>query len=121
MKNWIIRWVVSALALYVITLLHIGVVVDNPITALVVVVVLGFVNSLIRPIIMFFVWPINCMTFGLMGFVVNVALFLAVGSGLIHGFAVHGWKAAFIGSILMGFLSGLFNFVLKDRGDRDED
>jgi putative membrane protein len=119
MKNWIVRWIASGLALLVVTHVVPGISVKDPVTLIVAVLVLGLVNSLIRPIIMFFVWPINCLTFGLLGFLINVLLFQLVGSSLVPGFHVKGFVPALIGSVAMGILSGVFNFFLKDRGDRD--
>jgi len=121
MRNWFMRWIASALALYIITKLDIGIYVDkNSLgTLIVAVIVLGLVNSLIRPLIMFFAWPINCLTFGLFGFLLNAILFWIVGSRLVPGFHVNGFIAALIGSLLMGLISGFFNLFLKDRGDRD--
>ncbi len=118
MKNWLLRWVASALALFVITQAHVGISVQNPLSLLFAVLALGLVNSLIRPLIMLLVWPINCLTFGLLGFAVNVILFYLVGKNL-PGFTVRDLPSALIGSVAMGLLSGLFNFFLKDRGDRD--
>jgi putative membrane protein len=121
MRNWFMRWIASALALFLITKLDIGIYVDkNSLgTLIVAVIVLGLVNSLIRPLIMFFAWPINCLTFGLFGFLLNAVLFWIVGSHLVPGFHVNGFVAALIGSLLMGLISGFFNLFLKDRGDRD--
>lgn len=119
MKNWVVRWIASALALFIVASVVPGIKVDSLGTLLIAVVVLGLVNSCIRPLIMFFVWPINCLTFGLLGFAINVLLFWFVGSNLVKGFHVEGPYAALIGSVAMGFLSGLFNMILKDKGDRD--
>ena len=133
MKNWILRWVASILALLLIvlgywiwinssghvkgTILHEdtqGIWVDSPSAIIVAVFALGFANSFIRPIILFFAWPINCVTFGLFSFGLNVLLFLLVGQiGL--GFHVNGILHALIGSVTMGSLSGAINFMLKDR------
>lgn len=120
MRNWIVRWIAGGLALYLVTQIVPGISLDKSQLAglLVAMVALAFVNALIRPIIMFFVWPINCLTFGLLGFVINVLLFWLVGQ-FVPGFHVKTMVAALEGSILMGILSGLFNFLLKDRGDRD--
>ncbi len=125
MKNLLTRWIASALALFIIAQLKIGIEVkDQGVqtagTLLMVVLVLGLANALIRPIIMFFAWPINCLTFGLFGFVLNVGLFWLVGT-FVPGFHVSGPKAALLGFIAMGLISGLINFLLKDRGDKDDD
>ena len=124
MKNWITRWIASALALFVIANLKVGVtLVHHDATALtalaIATVALGLANALIRPIIMFFAWPVNCLTFGLFGLVVNAALFWVVGT-VVPGFKVAGPVPALIGSLAMAVISGFINFVLKDRGDRDK-
>ena len=84
------------------------------------VVVLGLANSIIRPIIMFFAWPINCLTFGLFGFVLNVVLFLIVGN-LGFGFHVQSALHALIGSVAMGVFSGALSVILTDSGDKRRD
>ena len=123
MKNWITRWIASALALFIIANLKIGVtIVHHDATALsalaIATVALGLANALIRPVIMFFAWPVNCLTFGLFGLIVNAALFWIVGT-VVPGFQVAGPIPALIGSLAMGIISGLINFILKDKGDRD--
>jgi putative membrane protein len=124
MKNWIIRWIANILALLIIVKVVPGISLESGHTLMLfaAVVALGLANAIIRPIIMFFVWPINCLTFGLFGFVVNALLFFAVGRmnlGFTIKPGIEGFIASLIGSVGMGVLSGLINFVLKDRGDRD--
>jgi putative membrane protein len=130
-KNWITRWIASALALSLILLgywtlrdpKHFnpattpGIWVDSPIAILVAVVALGFVNSIVRPIILFFALPINCLTFGLFGFALNFLLFWGVGN-LGLGFHVNGTIATLVGCISMGILSGMINMFLKDRDEK---
>ena len=122
MKNWITRWIANIIALFIVTQFVPGIHFDyqhHLPSLLIAVVALAFANSVVRPIIMFFAWPINCLTFGLLGFVINVLLFWGVGL-VVPGFEVKTFVAALIGSVAMGILSGLISFFLKDRGDRDE-
>lgn len=117
MKHLLLRWLASTLALLVVTELVPGIVVSgsNRIPALLLTTaVLGLVNAFIRPIIMFFVWPINCLTFGLMGFVVNVLMFQLT-DWLVPSFEIKNLLAAVIGALAMGILSGLFNLLLTER------
>ena len=119
MRNWIMRWIASAVGIAhrrQPAHRHLARPVRQIGTLVVAVVVLGLVNAFVRPIIMFFVWPINCLTFGLLGFVINVLLFWVVGSKLVPGFHVDNFTAALIGSVLMGLFSGAINFLLADRG-----
>ncbi len=119
MKNLLTRWLASVLALLVITQSQVipGISAVSWTVAILATLVLGLVNAFIRPIIMFFAWPINCLTFGLMGFIINAFLFFAVGQ-LVPGFEVKTPIAALIGSLAMGFLSGLFNYFLKDKDEK---
>ncbi len=131
LKNWLLRWVASGVALFIIVMAYSatkdpkhfkaletpGIWADNTTAILIAVGALGLANSIVRPIIMFFAWPINCITFGLFSWVLNVLLFLAVGN-LGFGFHVNGALAALIGSVAMGFLSGMINFFLGEGGEK---
>lgn len=120
MKHLLLRWIASALALLVVVTVVPGIHVaekDKALTLLITAAVLGLVNSFIRPIIMFFVWPLNCLTFGLLGFVINVLMFQLT-DYLVDGFKIDNLLAALIGSLAMGILSGWFNMLLGDKKDR---
>ena len=133
MKNWIISLIANILALIIITLgfsvtkdpKHFqaattpGIWSDSPTAILIAVVALGLANSVVRPIILFFAWPINCVTLGLFSWILNVVLFLVVGN-LGLGFHVNGPIAALIGSVAMGVLSGAISFFLVDTGKKSE-
>ena len=130
MKNWIVRWVANTVALLILTMVLPGIHLDtkNPLMLVVGVVALGLANVVIRPIIMFFVWPINCLTFGLLGYGINALLFWLVGNSEHYfkvslGFRVDGTAWGFYSSLIapvaMGIISGLINLLFKDRNDRD--
>lgn len=113
-RNWAAQWVASILALFVITKVVPGITSTSIASLVSVVVAMAFANSFIRPIIMFFAWPINCLTFGLFGFALNIVFFGVLGSGFISGFRVSSPLSSVIGAVLMGALSGLFSFILKE-------
>ncbi len=117
-RNWVAHWVSSVFALFIIANAHIGIKATSIVPLIVVVVALSFANSFIRPIIMFFAWPINCLTFGLFGFALNIIFFGMLGTGMVQGFTVASPVAAVIGSVLMGALSGIFSMILQDRSRR---
>ena len=101
----------STIAIFVTAHILPGVHVNSIWTALIVAVVLGFINTFIRPLIFLLTLPINILTLGLFTFVIIGLLVLAV-SAIVPGFTVDGfWWAlafAFIMAILNGFLRGLF-------------
>ena len=119
MRNLLSRWLASVLALLLITQSHIipGISAVSWEVAIITTLVLGLVNAFIRPIIMFFAWPINCLTFGLLGFLINALLFFIVGQ-VVPGFKVTDFVSALLGSLAMGFLSGVFNYFLKDKDEK---
>jgi putative membrane protein len=111
--NWILRWVVSGIALAIVAHLHIGVSYETVSALAIATVVIGLVNALIRPILALLTLPLNCLTFGLFGFVLNAILFYIAGNA-VNGFHVEFWPGAILGPILMGLLSGLLNHLLPD-------
>ena len=83
----ILRWIIAAVALWV-TLQIVAVLdpshtrvaaKDRPVMMLITVLVLGFANAVIGPLLKLLTLPLNCLTFGLFSFVINAALFWAVG------------------------------------------
>ena len=117
MRNWILRWIVNVIALILVTFVVPGIVLETKhlLAPLLAVALISFAISFIRPIVLFFAWPVNCMTFGLLGFALNVAFFWFAGSGVIKGFVVTGPMPALLGSLGMGAVSSVLNFFLKDR------
>jgi putative membrane protein len=88
--------------------------------------VFGVVNALVKPIVKLLTWPINMMTLGLFGFVVNAALLLAVAyvsDAFGIPFSVGGFPpnltadaiiAAFIGSIAIGIVGAIVGMIVRD-------
>lgn len=118
MKGILIRWVVSAIALYLTALLAnaVGLRIDvNGAGALLAVLALAIVNALIRPLILLFTLPLNCLTLGLFTFLINALMFWLVGLGWVPGFRVDTFWAAIFGSIVMGIISGLANHLIAPK------
>lgn len=114
MVNWVLRWIVSGVALAIVANIGIGVKYDNLNALAIATLVIGLVNAFIKPVLVLLTLPLNCLTFGLFGFVLNAILFFAAGNA-VQGFHV-GWPlGALLGPILMGLLSGLLNSILVDK------
>src|SRR5947209_2654003 len=114
MGNWILRWIASGIALAVVGNLHLGVHYDDVTALAIATIVIGLVNSLIRPILFLLTLPLTCLTFGLFGFILNALLFTIAGNA-VPGFHVDNVVAGLIGSVLMGILSGILNSLLEDK------
>lgn len=118
MANWILRWFFSGVALAVVAHLGIGITYDTISALATATVVVGLVNSLIRPLVGLFTMPLNCATLGLFGVIVNAILFFIAGNA-VKGFHVEFWPGAAVGPVLMGLFSGLLNQLVTDKKDRD--
>ncbi|MGN6261315.1 MAG: phage holin family protein [Ralstonia sp.] len=104
-------WVINALALLLVAYLLKGIHVNGFGSALIAALVLGLVNTLIRPILVILTLPVTLLTLGLFIFIINALLFLFVGN-LLSGFQVASFGAALLGSILYSVISWLLSSLL---------
>ncbi len=84
------------------------------------VIIMGLVNSLIRPIARLLTAPLNCITFGIIGLVVNAVMFWLVGviaSALHEPVFQVGPLGALIGSLLVGAIGGVASKLMVREGD----
>lgn len=97
-------WLINALALLALPYVVASVQVDSFVTALVAALVLGLVNTLIRPVLVLLTLPATVLTLGLFIFVINGLLFWMVAS-FLRGFHVGGFWSAVLGAIVYGLIS----------------
>ena len=108
----IIKLLINAIALLGIAYYLPGIGVDGFYSALIAVLILALVNTLIRPIILFFTLPFNILTLGLFTLVVNGLLFWFVGT-VVKGFSVEGFMPAFWGALIMAVVNWILIDLLK--------
>lgn len=111
---FILRWILNALGLMAIAYLYTGVQVSGFVPALIAALVLGLVNALIRPILVALTLPVTILTLGLFIFVINAALFWLVAE-VLNGFAVRGFMAALIGSIMYSVITIITSWLLDGK------
>ena len=107
-------WLINALALLALPYLMHSVSINSFATALIVAVVLGFVNAIIRPILLIMTLPVTVLTMGLFIFVINGLMFWAV-ANLIDGFHVAGFWAAVGGALLYSVISWTLSTLLLQK------
>jgi putative membrane protein len=112
--RFLVRLVINAVAVFLAANLVPGIHVSGPGAALVAGVILGFVNAIIKPVLVVLTLPFTILTLGLFIFVVN-AICLALVAWLVPGFALSGFGAAFIGAIVISLVSWLLNALLSDK------
>jgi len=104
LRTALLVWLINALALLALPYLVPSVQVDSFVTALVAALVLGLMNTLIRPLLVLLTLPVTVVTLGLFVFVINALLFWCVAS-FVKGFAVGGFWSAFFGAIVYALIS----------------
>ena len=95
----VVRWLLLAAALLLVARLYPGVAVASFGSALIAALVLGLLNTLLRPILVLLTLPVTVLTLGLFLFVINALMFYFAAS-ILQGFSVSGFGAALIGSLL---------------------
>ena len=109
----VVRWLLLAAALLLVANLYPGVQVASFGSAMVAALVLGLLNTLLRPILVLLTLPVTVLTLGLFLFVINALMFYFAAS-LLAGFHVDGFAAALIGSLLYS-LCGLVIDAAMER------
>lgn len=115
MKGIIIRWLILTVAIMVTAYMLEGIHVEGFFSALAAAAVLGILNAIFRPVLIFLTLPINILTLGLFTFVIN-GLLLMMASCTISGFTVGGFWSAFLGAIIVSIISWLLSSFINDRG-----
>jgi putative membrane protein len=109
----LIVWLINAAALFVLPYLMKSIRIESFTAALTAALVLGLVNTLIRPILVLLTLPVTVLTLGLFIFVINGLLFWAV-ANFVPGFRVAGFWSAVGGAILYSLISwALSSLLLK--------
>ena len=96
--------IVTALGLLLAAYILPGIEVSGFYIALIVALILGLLNLIVRPILLVLTFPITIITFGLFSFIINAFLFWFAGS-FIDGFVVAGFLAALVGSLFISVIN----------------
>jgi putative membrane protein len=106
-------WILNAIALLAVAYLYPGVQVQDWKAAAIAALVLGLVNTLVKPVLVILTLPVTIVTLGLFLIVLNALLFWAVAS-IVPGFHVSGFWAAVLGAILYSVIGWLLSLLLPD-------
>lgn len=109
----LLRWLISALSLILVTYIVPGIKVQGFYSALIAALVLGLINSLIRPVLVVLTLPVNILTLGLFTLVINALLFWLAAT-IVKGFGVDGFWPAFWGAMVMSIVSWILNGIFNE-------
>lgn len=107
-------WILNAIALLAVAYLYPGVQLQDWQSAAIAALVLGLVNTLVKPVLVILTLPVTIVTLGLFLLVLNALLFWAVAS-LVPGFHVSGFWAALLGAILYSIIGWLLSMLLPEK------
>jgi len=114
MIRLLLVWLVNAAALFALPYIFTSIHVSTFGAALVAALVLGLINTLIRPVLLLLTLPVTVLTLGLFIFVINGLLFWWVGS-FVDGFHVGGFWAAVFGAIVYSLISWLLSALVPRK------
>ena len=107
--HWLLRFIITAVALYAIAAYVPGFRMDHWTTAIVAAIIFGIVNAIIGPLLRLISLPLTILTIGLFSIVINWVLF-ALAVWLTPGFKTTGvpwpgWESTLVGAIIMMIVS----------------
>jgi len=115
MRGLVIRWLVSAAALYLTSLIVRGIEIQGIVPLLFAAVTIGVLNAVVRPFVLLLTLPLTILTLGLFTLVVN-AMMLWMAAKVVIGFNVHGFWSALGGWLLMSFFTFVINVLIGETG-----
>ena len=115
MTGFVLRTGITGMGLWIAVGLVPGIAVEGVGTLLPAALVMGPINGLIRPAVIFFTLPLTIMTFALLVLVVNAGL-LPLTAALLEGFEIAGFFAALGGWFIVSWSSGLASWFVGPEG-----
>ncbi len=109
----LLHWLLSALALLIVSRLVPGFHVHGLVPALIASLVIGLLNATLGLFLKIITFPLTILTLGIFLLVINGAMIL-IASELVPGFRVYGWGPAFWGAVVLALLGMLIRAIRKD-------
>jgi putative membrane protein len=104
MQGLLIRWVLNALALWLVDQLVAGIRVDGAAPLFFAALVLGVLNAILRPLLFIVTLPIN------------LGAMLRLAAATVRGFTIEGFASAVFGAVLLSIISFCLNLFVADSG-----
>ncbi|KKS54142.1 MAG: hypothetical protein UV20_C0040G0013 [Candidatus Magasanikbacteria bacterium GW2011_GWA2_42_32] len=111
---WLLKWLISSLAIMLIGWLIPGVGIASWWTALWLVVLLGLINITLKPLLIVLTLPINLLTLGLFTFVINAVLIMFA-SSIVKGFSISGFLTALVFSLILSLFNYIISILFRNR------
>lgn len=110
--SFIIKWILSAIAVLIGAYILPGVAVESFWAALIVAIILALMNATLKPLLIILTIPITVVTLGLFLLVINAVIILLI-DAIIAGFHVSGFWWALLFSLVISILGALFDDIAE--------
>jgi putative membrane protein len=111
MLRMLLHWILSALAIWIVSRLMPGFSVSGPMAALIAAVFIGFINATLGLFLKIITFPLTLLTLGIFWFVVN-AMMIELAAALVPGFHVANFMVAFWGGIVLSLVNMLLKWLV---------
>jgi putative membrane protein len=109
-----LHWLLSALALLIVSYIVPGFVLTGILAALIAAVVIGLINATLGLILKVVTFPLTVLTLGIFWLVIN-ALMLELASAIVPGFHISSFGAAFIGAIVLALVNVIIRALMPKK------
>jgi len=109
----LLHWILSAIALILVSHLVPGFHVTGFVPALIAALVIGLLNATVGLFLKIITFPLSILTLGIFLLVINGVMIL-IASSLVPGFHVYGLGPAFWGAVVLALLGMLIRAIVKD-------
>jgi putative membrane protein len=109
----LLHWILSAIALLIVSNLVPGFVVRGFVPALIAAAIIGLLNATLGLVLKILTFPLSILTLGLFLLVIN-GLMILLASSVVPGFRVYGLGPAFWGAVVLAILGMLFRWATKE-------
>jgi len=106
----ILRWALNTLALFVVVTVVPGFHYHSIVSLAIAALILGLLNAIVRPILVFLTLPLTIVTLGLFLIVLN-AVMLELTAFFAPGFRIDDFVAALIGAVVLAIISWITNQI----------
>ena len=111
MLYFLVNWLVSAFALWLVARIIPGIEIRGFNSAVVAAAVIAIVNAIAGPVLRFITFPLTILTLGLFLLVVN-AILLKLAAALSPGFRIVGFLPALLGSLVLTILTSVLRYLV---------
>ena len=116
MNRFLVRWFISSIALLIVVHIFSGVSSQNILSLFIMALVLGFLNTFFRPLLVLLSLPLTIVSLGLFTLVINAIIFY-IAAHLVSGIYIAGFWSAFWASILYSITTFFINSLVCTKND----